>query len=76
MMTTIELIQAEIGRIPQERLGELFFLVREFAKSSGTSSGPGIMARLREVQIDAPEDFTANLDLYMSGEKGVDTDIY
>jgi hypothetical protein len=30
------------------------------------------MARLREVQIEAPPDFAANLDLYLSGEKSVD----
>ncbi len=34
-MTTMELIRAEIGRIPEEHLGELYGLVREFATSRG-----------------------------------------
>jgi hypothetical protein len=30
------------------------------------------MSKLKSVKIDAPEDFAANLDLYMSGEKRVE----
>ncbi|KAM3089622.1 hypothetical protein ACKFKG_33315 [Phormidesmis sp. 146-35] len=30
---------------------------------------PGIMARLRRIKIEAPEDFSVNLDLYLNGEK-------
>lgn len=33
---------------------------------------PTLMSKLRSIQIDAPEDFTANLDLYLSGEKSVE----
>jgi hypothetical protein len=74
-MTTRELIQAEIGKIPEERLGELYALIRSFSASNTASAGPSIMARLREVQIDAPSDFAANLDLYVSGEKSVGEDV-
>ncbi len=76
MMTTMELIRAEIDRIPEERLGELYGLVREFATSRGTAPNRGIMGKLRGVQIDAPADFAANLDLYVSGEKCVDGDLH
>ena len=75
-MTTIELIQAEIGNIPDERLGELYGLIREFAASKPTSPRPGIMAKLRGVRIEAPVDFAINLDLYLSGEKSVSEDIH
>ena len=32
---------------------------------------PTLMSQLKSIQIDAPEDFAANLDLYLSGEKSV-----
>ena len=32
------------------------------------------MATLRGIQIDAPPDFAANLDLYVSGEKRAEPD--
>jgi hypothetical protein len=34
------------------------------------------MATLRAIQIDAPPDFAANLDLYVSGEKHVEPDLH
>jgi hypothetical protein len=74
-MTTRELIQAEIRKIPEERLGELYALIRSFVASKTGFPGPGIMAKLREVQIEAPSDFAANLDLYLSGEKSVGEDV-
>lgn len=75
-MTTIELIHAEIGRIPEERLGELYGLIQSFAASKPAPAGRGIMAKLRDVRIEAPADFAANLDLYLSGEKSVAEDVH
>ncbi|HEX9987815.1 MAG TPA: SRPBCC domain-containing protein [Chloroflexia bacterium] len=31
-----------------------------------------LMSRLRNIKIEGPEDFAANIDLYMSGEKRID----
>jgi hypothetical protein len=39
------------------------FLQEKPAKNSG------FLATLSQIQIDGPEDFAANLDLYLSGEK-------
>jgi len=61
-MTTIELIQTEIGKIPEEQLGELYSVIKEFMASKAASPSPGIMAKLREVRIEAPADFAANLN--------------
>jgi hypothetical protein len=52
-------------------------MIRQFVATQPSASRPtdaklGIMAKLREVQIEAPPDFAANLDLYLSGEKSVD----
>ena len=34
------------------------------------------MSQLRKIKINAPEDFAANLDLYLSGEKQTDSNIH
>lgn len=75
-MTTRELIEAEIGKIPEDRLHDLYGLIRDFAAARTASAQPGIMAKLRNVHIEAPSDFASNLDLYLSGEKGVPEDIH
>jgi len=64
-MTTRELIGAEIEKVPEDRLDELYDVVRSFTAPTASSSPRGIMAKLREVRIDGPPDFAANLDLYL-----------
>jgi hypothetical protein len=34
------------------------------------------MSRLRNISIEGPEDFAANHDLYISGEKRIEPDIH
>lgn len=71
-MTTKELIQAEIDNLSEEELEEVYRLVKEFTQSKPKSHKPSLMARLRNIKIDAPEDFAANFDLYTSGEKRIE----
>ena len=68
----------EHHRMPRwkDRLDELYALIRDFAASKPASDRLGIMARLRDVRIEAPSDFATNLDLYLSGEKSVPEDIH
>jgi hypothetical protein len=66
---TKELLKAEIDRVDEERLDELYDLIRKFTRKAGTGERPTLMERLTEIQIDAPEDFAAHFDLYLSGEK-------
>jgi hypothetical protein len=76
IMTTKELIQSEIDHVPVEDLDALYHLIRQFVKSKESPQKPGILSKLRSVSIDAPTDFAANLDLYMSGEKRVEDSIH
>ena len=71
---TKELIKAEIDKVDERRLGELYDVVRSFTRSE-RSEGPGLLERLQEIEIDAPEDFASNFDLYVSGEKGERSDL-
>lgn len=75
-MTTRELIQAEIANVPDENLEELYRLLRRFTAPKEVPPEPGIMTKLRGLQIEAPEDFATNLDLYLSGEKRVGEDVH
>ncbi len=73
-MTTKELIYAEIERVDDSQLDELYALIKQFTQSKQAAT-PSLMEKLKRIQIDAPEDFAANLDLYLSGEKRVESDL-
>ncbi len=68
-MTIRELIKAEIDDLSEKYLGELYELIKDFAQSKQRASKSSLMAKLKSIQIDAPEDFATNLDLYTAGEK-------
>ena len=67
-MITKEVIKSEIEKVPPERLEELYRVVKSFTLPE-PSPEKSFMARLREIKIDGPEDFAANIDLYLSREK-------
>ena len=69
---TKELIQVEVDNVDDEHLEELYDLIKRFSQEKQSGAKPSFMAKLKSVQIDAPEDFAANLDLYVSGEKRVE----
>ena len=70
-MATKETIVVEIGALKEDDLEELHRLIRQFLESKRRGTPPTLMSRLKNVQIEAPEDFATNLDLYVSGEKHV-----
>lgn len=74
-MTTRELIQAEIDNLDDADLKELYVLVQDFVQSRQKSKPQSLMAKLKAIKIEAPEDFAANLDLYLNGEKRVESDL-
>ena len=70
-MTTKELINTEIEKLSEDELKKVYGVVRSLAESKASEPKPSFMSRLKRIQIEAPEDFAANLDLYASGEKRV-----
>lgn len=74
-MNPRDLIQEEIARLSDQQVKELYELVRELARAKQTGQKPGFMSRLRRIQIEAPEDFSENLDLYTL-ERRVPTRIF
>ena len=75
-MTTKELIQSEIDRVSEDHLDELYKLVKDFAQSRQQNIKQSLMSKLRSIKIDAPEDFSTNFDLYLSGVKRAEPDLH
>jgi len=71
VMITKEIIKSEIERVPEERLEELYEVVKIYSRTETESNGGTLFSKLRKITIDGPEDFSENLDLYLSGEKTI-----
>ena len=69
MQVTKALIAQEIDRLNDNDLEALYELIKAFGQSHRMDKKPSFMSQLREIQIEGPEDFSRNLDLYLSGEK-------
>ena len=70
-MISKELIKSEIEKVPEDRLEELYSIVRIYSEPGGNGAGRTLMSALREITIDGPEDFAENIDLYLTGEKTI-----
>jgi hypothetical protein len=68
-ISTKELIQAELETLSDEDLEALYALIKQFIQVKRPAKPRSLMTTLQGIQIDAPPDFAANLDLYVSGEK-------
>jgi hypothetical protein len=75
-MTTKERILATIEDVADGHLDELYELIQNFVASRTAPAKASIMAKLRGVKIEAPADFAANLDQYLSGEKRVEDHLH
>jgi hypothetical protein len=74
-MITKELIHSEINNVNEEDLDDLYEVIKHFSQTKRNVKKPGLMSKLRHIHIDAPEDFATNLDLYVSGEKHVESNL-
>ena len=68
-MTTKDLLKAEIDKLDPE---QVYQVIKQFTETQPQKSKPSLMSRLKQIKIDAPEDFSSNLDQYTSGEKSID----
>lgn len=64
-MVTKELIYREIDNVGGEYLDELYEVIRSFVRSRQQGGKQSLMSGLKNIAIDAPEDFAASHDLYM-----------
>jgi hypothetical protein len=71
VMVTKEIIKSEIERVPDERLEELYEVVKIYSRTETENNGSALFTKLKKISIDGPADFSENLDLYLSGEKTI-----
>lgn len=62
-MITKETIKSEVERVPEERLAELYRVVKTLTESEPGSSKPSLMSKLKSVRISTPPDFSENIDI-------------
>lgn len=71
VMVTREIIKSEVERVPEERLEALYEVVKIYSRAETENNGGSLFSKLKKISIDGPEDFSENLDLYLSGEKTI-----
>ncbi len=73
-MTTKDRIREELENLTEEDLSELLRVIQSLTQAKTQAANQkksGLLSKLKQVKIDAPEDFAANLDQYLSGEKRI-----
>jgi hypothetical protein len=60
VMVTKEIIKSEIERVPEERLEELYEVVKVYSRAEAEKNGDTLFSKLRNIKIDGPEDFSCN----------------
>jgi hypothetical protein len=61
VMVTKEIIKSEIERVPEERLEELYEVVKIYSRTETESKEGTLFSKLRNITIDGPEDFSSNV---------------
>jgi len=70
-MVTREKIVAEIEKVPEQYLEELYRIIKEFEmnKKEGGEADESLMTKLRKIKISASPDFSMKVNLYSVKEK-------
>jgi len=73
-MTTRERVEAQLSNLDEGEMNQLLKIIEQMAQKEQqpvSSQTPGLLSKLKQIKIEAPEDFAANLDAYTSGEKRI-----
>lgn len=64
-MVTREEVIAEIKKVPEKHLDELYRIIKNYELPSGDDElNQSVMAKLRQIKISAAPDFSVKADLY------------
>ncbi len=64
-LVTREEVIAEIQKVPEKHLDELYRIVKNYEMASGEDeSNQSVMATLRQIKISAAPDFSTRANLY------------
>lgn len=72
-MVTREKVIAEIKKVPEQHLDELYRIIKEYEVSSeDNGSDESVMARLRQIKISALPDFSTRANLHELEDQNVE----
>lgn len=60
-MVTKQNIQEKLENLTQEELNQVYGLIEQLGSAEKPHKKPSIMSQLREISIDAPEDFSVQV---------------
>ncbi len=65
-MVTREDIVAEIQKVPEEHLDDLYQIIKKYERKDGVqeNENQSVMAKLRQIKISASPDFSIKANLY------------
>lgn len=61
-MVTKEIIKLELDKVPEERLEEIYEVVKLSSRPGTQSNGGSLFSKLKNITLDGPEDFAENID--------------
>ncbi len=71
-MTIREKLVQKVQNLPEDSLTKVYEFVETIENAD---EKPSLMQQLRQIKIQAPKDFSRNIDLYMSGEKKIEDNL-
>jgi hypothetical protein len=60
-MVTKQIIQQKLESLTQEELNQVYGLIEQLSSAEKPIKRPSLMSQLREISIDAPEDFSVQV---------------
>ena len=60
-MVTKQIIQEKLEGLTQEELNQVYGLIEQLSSAEKPIKKPSLMSQLREISIDAPEDFSVQV---------------
>ncbi|MEI6445268.1 MAG: hypothetical protein WCO29_19610 [Nostocales cyanobacterium ELA583] len=60
-MVTKQIIQQKLESLTQEELNQVYGLIEQLSSAEKPIKKPSLMSQLREISIDAPEDFSVQV---------------
>ena len=67
-MITRKKIIAEIKKIPEQYLLDLYKIIKDFEVNKEMKKQSSFMSKLRSIKISAPGNFSQTADMYMNGD--------
>ena len=76
MSVTKEQLKQEIDSLNEPEFEQIYPLIQQLIEQCKQQKTASLFDELAAIKLDAPKDFAANFDHYLSGEKDVKKDFY